>query len=215
MGAQVKVCGISTPETMAVALEAGADFVGLVFFPPSPRNVELPLARELALMASGTADVVALLVDPDDAMVGRIAAELGPDVIQLHGRETPERVFSIGEMAATRTMKSVAVSDRADAQRALDYKSAADLILFDAKAPKDGVLPGGNGLSFDWTAIADVAGQVDYMLAGGLTPDNVAEAIAVTGAPAVDVSSGVESAPGIKDPLLIRAFIEAVRGAGS
>jgi phosphoribosylanthranilate isomerase len=211
--ARVKICGLSTPETMEAALEAGADYVGLVFFPRSPRHVEMAAARELAMMASGTADVVALLVDPDDALVGRIAAELGPDIIQLHGKETPERVLAIGEMAATRTMKAVAVADRADAERALDYKAAADLILFDAKPPKDAVLPGGNGLAFDWTAIADVASQVDYMLSGGLTPDNVAEAIAVTGARAVDVSSGVESAPGVKDADLIRSFIAAAHSA--
>lgn len=211
VSAQVKICGLSTPEAMAAALEAGADYVGLVFFPPSPRHVEIGVARELAMMASGTADVVALVVDPDDALVGRIAAELGPDMIQLHGHETPERVMAVGEMAATRTMKAVAVADRADAQRALDYRAAADMILFDAKPPKEAVLPGGNGLAFDWAAIAEVAGQVDYMLSGGLTPGNVAEAIRVTGTRAVDVSSGVESAPGVKDPALISAFIAAAK----
>lgn len=213
MTVKVKICGLSSPETMEAALEAGADYVGLVFFPPSPRNVGLAVARELSLMASGTADVVALVVDPTDELVGKIAAELGPDLIQLHGHETPERVVAVAEMAATRTMKAVSVVDADDAEKALDFKGAADLILFDAKPPKGAVLPGGNGLAFDWTAIRDVADRVDYMLSGGLTPETVGEAIQVTGAPAVDVSSGVESAPGVKDPARIKAFVREAKAA--
>ena len=213
MATAVKICGLSTPETMEAALEAGADYVGLVFFEKSPRHVSMKVARDLANLASGTSDVVALLVNPDDRLVSEIAAEIGPDLIQLHGSETPERVGEIAAAAGTRTMKAVAVQKKEDAAVALDYKGIADLILFDAKPPTDAVLPGGNGLAFDWTAIEAVAADVDYMLSGGLTPENAPEAIRVTGAPAVDVSSGVESAPGIKDPGLIRAFVKAAKAA--
>lgn len=213
MPIKVKICGLSTPETMAVALDAGADYVGLVFFPKSPRHVGLDQARMLAAQASGYADVVALLVDPDDALIGQIASEIGPDVVQLHGSETPDRVLEVGERMGARTMKAISVSSQDDAMVALRFKGAADTILFDAKPPESAVLPGGNGLSFDWTAIARVAGEIDYMLSGGLNPLNVAEAIHVTSAAAVDVSSGVESSPGRKDPELIRAFIAAAKSA--
>lgn len=211
MPAKVKICGLSTPETMAAALEAGADYIGLVLFPKSPRNVSLEQARLLASQASGRAEVVVLIVDPDDALIGRVASEIGPDIIQLHGSETPDRVRDIGQRTGARTMKAISVSTQEDAVRALDYLGSADLILFDAKPPKGAVLPGGNGLAFDWRALASVAGEVDFMLSGGLNPDNIGEAIRVTGAPAVDVSSGVESAPGRKDPKLIKSFIEAAR----
>ncbi len=210
----VKICGLSTPETLEAAIAAGADYVGLVHFPKSPRHVTLEAAAALAAQASGRAMVVMLLVNPDEALVGRVAAEIGPDVVQLHGAETPQRVREIGARTGARTIKAIAVATREDAAAALDYRDAADLILFDAKPPKDAILPGGNGLAFDWNAICDVAGEVDYMLSGGLNPDNVAEAVRVTRAPAVDVSSGVESAPGIKDPALITAFIAAAKGAG-
>lgn len=209
---KVKICGLSTPETMDVALEAGADYVGLVHFPKSPRHVSLEAARDLAARASGRAEIVLLLVNPDDALVGQAAALVGPDIVQLHGSETPDRVREVGEKFGARTMKAVSVATREDAAVALAYKGAADLILFDAKPPKEAVLPGGNALAFDWTALEAVAGEVDFMLAGGLNPHNVAEAIRVTGAPRVDVSSGVESAPGVKDAELIRAFIAAAKG---
>lgn len=207
----VKICGLSTPETMAAALDAGADYVGLVFFPKSPRNVSFEAAKALAAQASGRAEVVVLTVDADDALIGKIAAEIGPDIVQLHGSETPDRVLEVGRACGARTMKAIKVETRCDAQGALAYRGAADLILFDAKPPKDAVLPGGNGLAFDWTAIEAVAAEVDFMLSGGLTPENVREAIGFTRAPAVDVSSGVEAAPGVKDAALIRAFIEAAK----
>ena len=210
---RVKICGLSTLETMEAALQAGAEYVGLVFFAKSPRNVGLSRARDLANMASGEAEVVALVVDADDRMIDEIVGEVGPDIIQLHGSETPERVAEIADRTATRTMKAIKVATREDARVALDYKGIADLILFDAKPPPGAVLPGGNGLAFDWTAIEEVARKVPFMLSGGLTPGNVAEAIRVTGAPAVDVSSGVESAPGVKDVALIHAFVAAAKSA--
>jgi len=213
MSAKVKICGLSTPDTMDAALNAGADYVGLVFFPKSPRNVDLTVARTLAAMASGVADVVALTVDADDAMIMQIATEVGPDFIQLHGTEGPSRVADVAERANVRTIKSVEVASRDDAAVARDYHGVADLILFDAKPPKGAALPGGNGLAFDWSAISEVAAEVDFLLAGGLNPANVAEAIRVTGAPIVDVSSGVERAPGVKDPDLIRAFVAAAKAA--
>ncbi|MEM9030754.1 MAG: phosphoribosylanthranilate isomerase [Pseudomonadota bacterium] len=209
--ARVKICGLSTAETMEVALDAGADFVGLVFFAKSPRNVSIAQARGLAEQASGRAEIVALVVDPDDELVGQIAAQVGPDVIQLHGAETPDRVREIGQKTGARTMKAIKVATRTDAAAALAYRDSADLILFDAKPPPGAELPGGNGLAFDWTALAEVAAEVDYMLSGGLSPENVRLAIEVTGAPAVDVSSGVESAPGVKDAARIRAFIAAAK----
>ena len=214
MTTEVKICGLKTPATMAVALEAGADYVGLVFFPPSPRTLDVAVARPLAEMARGQARIVALTVDPDDALVDAIAAELRPDVIQLHGSETPARATEIKQRTGCTVMKAVKVATAVDAEAAFTYaapKGPCDMILFDAKAPKDAVLPGGNGLTFDWRALEGVAGRLDYMLSGGLTPDNVAEAVRLTGARAVDVSSGVESAPGIKDAARIRAFLKAAK----
>ncbi|MEO0728802.1 MAG: phosphoribosylanthranilate isomerase, partial [Pseudomonadota bacterium] len=183
----------------------------LVFFPKSPRHLSVSDAARLSEIASGRADVVALMVNPTDADVAEIATEVGPDIIQLHGSETLERVAAIAEMSATRVMKAIAVSTADDAERARDYDSAADLILFDAKPPAGSELPGGNGVGFDWSMLEAVKDDVSYMLSGGLTPETVANAIAATGCPAVDVSSGVESAPGIKDVHLISAFIKAAK----
>jgi len=214
MTVDVKICGLSTPATMAVALEAGADYVGLVFFPPSPRTLDLATAVPLADMARGQAKIVALTVDPDDALVDAIAANLRPDIIQLHGSETPERAGEIKKRSGCAVMKAVKVATSDDAETAFAYavpNGPCDTILFDAKAPKDAILPGGNGLTFDWRALEGVAGRHDYMLSGGLTPDNVAAAIRLTGTRAVDVSSGVESAPGTKDSALIRAFLKAAK----
>ncbi len=207
MTIEVKICGLKTPAMMQAALEAGADYVGLVFFESSPRNVSIEQAAELADMASERAKVVVLLVDPGDGMVDRIMPYIAPDILQLHGSETPARVAEIKRRTGATIMKVIKVETAADAARALDYAGIADLILFDAKAPKGSVLPGGNGLTFDWSVLDDVKDKVPYMLSGGLTPENVAEAIRLTGARRVDVSSGVESSPGEKDADLIRAFI--------
>lgn len=210
----VKICGLKTPATMTVALDAGADYVGLVFFPPSPRTLTLAQAEPLAEMARGTAKIVVLTVDADDALIDTITAQLRPDIIQLHGSETPERAAVIKQRTGSEVMKAVKVATAADAETAFAY-AAPDgpcaTVLYDAKAPKDAILPGGNGLTFDWHALEGIAGRLDYMLSGGLNPDNVAEAVRLTGARAVDVSSGVETAPGLKDAARIRAFLAAAK----
>jgi phosphoribosylanthranilate isomerase len=208
MTARVKICGLSTPETMQAALDVGADFVGLVFFAKSPRNVSLAQAVKLADMARGQADIVTLVVDADDALLHDIARELRPDFIQAHGKESVERIIEIKEITDISVIKACSVATPADVKASLVYDGVVDLMLYDAKAPADG-LPGGNGLAFDWRILKGV--PQPYMLAGGLTPENVGEAIQVTGAQIVDVSSGVESAPGVKDAKLIAKFIEAAK----
>lgn len=214
MAAEVKICGLSTPETMDAALDAGADLVGLVFFPRSPRNVTLEQASALAERARGRARVVTLVVDADDALLRAIAETVRPDLIQAHGAETPERVAEIARLTGRPVIKAIRVSDQADIAAAAAFSGVASLILYDAKAPETlgNALPGGNGHAFDW-GLLEGQRRPAFMLAGGLTPENVAEAIRVTGAPVVDVSSGVESAPGIKDIGLIRKFIEAAKAA--
>jgi phosphoribosylanthranilate isomerase len=197
---------------MRAALDAGADYVGLVFFPKSPRNVTMGAAGELAVMARGRAVSVALLVDPDDALVDAAAAA-GPDMIQLHGDESPERAAAIRVRSGRGIIKAVKVGGADDARAASAYLGAADIILFDAMPPRTaGALPGGNGAAFDWRALAEAGPPPDgFILSGGLNPGNVREAIAMTGARAVDVSSGVERAPGEKDEDLIRRFIQAAK----
>ncbi len=211
MAIEVKICGLKTLDSKQAALDAGADYVGLVFFENSPRNVSIETAAELADLASGRAKVVVLLVDPGDGIVDRIMPYVAPDILQLHGSETPARVAEIKRRTGATIMKAIQVETAADAALALDYIGIADLILFDAKAPKDAILPGGNGLTFDWRVLDGVKANVPYMLSGGLTPGNVTEAIRLTGARRVDVSSGVELSPGEKDADLIRAFIAAAK----
>lgn len=215
MSVKAKICGIRTSEAMEAALEGGADYVGLVFYKPSPRNVDLATAAELAGIARGRAQVVTLLVDADDGAIGEIVGAVAPDLLQLHGSETPERVAEIRARFGVPVMKVIKVETGADAAAAFDYTAVADKIMFDAKAPKSmrGALPGGNGIAFDWRALDDVRGKIDFMLSGGLNPDNVTEAIRLTGAAEVDVSSGVESAPGAKDVTLIRRFLQAAKTA--
>jgi phosphoribosylanthranilate isomerase len=212
--AQVKICGLSEPMTMKAALDAGADMVGLVFFGKSPRNVNVEQAAALAKMAKGKATVVALVVDADDKLLELITKRVRPDYFQAHGNETPNRVSEIAKLTDVKVIKAIAVREASDVAKAENYLGKADLVLFDAKAPETlkHALPGGNGISFDWTLLKDIKGQ--FMLSGGLSPENVAEAIAVTGAPIVDVSSGVETAPGIKDAELIRKFIEQAKLGG-
>ena len=212
--AQVKICGLSEPITMKAALDAGADMVGLVFFAKSPRNVNVEQAAALAKMAKGKAAVVALVVDADDKLLDLITKRVRPDYFQAHGNETPNRVLEIAKLTGVKVIKAIAVREASDVSKAASYQSKADLVLFDAKAPdslKD-ALPGGNGISFDWALLSDIKGR--FMLSGGLNPENVAEAVAVTDAPIVDVSSGVETAPGIKDAALIRKFIEQAKLGG-
>jgi phosphoribosylanthranilate isomerase len=213
MAARVKICGIRTAEALGAALQARADLIGLVFFPPSPRNLSIEEAEPLAEYARGFAAVVALVVDADDALLERIMAAVHPDMLQLHGSETPARVAEIRERFGKPVMKAIKVATAEDAEAALDYREIADLILFDARPPKGADRPGGHGAAFDWSVLAGVRDKVPFMLSGGLTPENVGEAIRVTGATAVDVSSGVETAPGIKNPGLIRAFIRAAKSA--
>jgi phosphoribosylanthranilate isomerase len=215
MPAKVKICGLSTPETVDAAIEAGADFVGLVFYPKSPRNVSLAKAASLVERARGKARIVALTVDADDAQLMEIVSQVDPDFIQAHGSETPERIAEISALTGKPVIKAIRVKDADDIVAAADHSGAASLILYDAKAPETlgSALPGGNGHAFDW-ALLDGQKRNAFMLAGGLTAENVTQAIRVTGAPIVDVSSGVESAPGIKDIELIRKFIEAAKRGG-
>ena len=215
MTIEVKICGLRNEATLEAALAAGADYVGFVFFERSPRNIVPATARALAEKARGRAKTVALLVDPDDALLAEIVSVVDPDIIQLHGTETPARVGEVARRFGKPVLKAVPVANAADVEAALAYAGAADRILFDARPlPSEaGALPGGNGIAFDWQALAGIGGRIDYMLAGGLTPENVAAAVRLTGAPAVDVSSGVESRPGEKDPELIRRFIRAAKTA--
>lgn len=215
MSTLVKICGLSTAATLEAALGAGADLVGLVFFPRSPRHVSLEAARALAGQARGRAGVVALTVDADDDALGAIEAAVAPDWWQMHGRETPSRVGTIRERTGRPVMKAVGVSTRDDLAAADPYRAVADMILFDAKPPKGAILPGGNGVSFDWTVLAGLDLPIPFMLSGGLGLETVPEALRVSGAGGLDVSSGVESAPGRKDCDKIRAFVAAARMAAS
>jgi phosphoribosylanthranilate isomerase len=212
MPTKVKICGLKTEAALEAALAGGADFVGLVFFPPSPRNVTLAVAKALADRARGRARIVALIVDPDDALIAQVVASAGPDLIQLHGDETPTRVAEVRARWGIPVMKAVPVETAEDAHAARQFSPVADLILFDARAPADSARPGGNGAPFDWRTLLGVTEGMPFVLSGGLTPDNVAEAIRLTGATTVDVSSGVESSPGEKDPELIRRFLRAAKG---
>jgi phosphoribosylanthranilate isomerase len=209
----VKICGLSTPATFDAALEAGADMVGFVFFPKSPRHIDWATARALGQQARGRAKIVALSVDADDETLKRIVDALSPDLMQLHGSETPARVKEIGELCARPTMKAIGVASRADLAAAKAYEGVADLLLIDAKPPKDAALPGGNGRPFEWSLTRDFHPSIPWLLSGGLDPLTVETAIALSGARGVDVSSGVESAPGVKDGAKIKAFVAAARRA--
>jgi phosphoribosylanthranilate isomerase len=207
----VKICGLSSPTTLDAALASGADMVGFVFFDPSPRNLSPGQARALAGQLHGRAQKVALTVDAGDARLEAIVDALAPDILQLHGRESPERVRAIRARFGIPVMKAIGVASRADLDKADAYGEAADMLLFDAKPAPEAVLPGGNGQAFDWSILSDFTAARPWMLSGGLDAGNVGEALAATGALGVDVSSGVESAPGVKDPARIATFIAAVR----
>lgn len=211
--ARVKICGLSTPATLEVALKAGADWIGLVHFLRSPRHVDFEQASRLSAQARGRADRVILLVDPDDALVRAAIEAVDPDLIQLHGRESPERVAAIRALAGRPVMKAIGVATRADLAPIAAYAGVADRILLDAKPAPDAALPGGNGHRFDWTILEGAELPDGTMLSGGLDSGNVRDALARTGLGAVDVSSGVESAPGLKDPAKIAAFVAAARSA--
>jgi phosphoribosylanthranilate isomerase len=209
----VKICGLKSAEALETALESGADQVGFVFFPPSPRHLSLPAARALGAQVKDRAGKVALTVDATDAMLAGVVEALKPDMLQLHGSETPERVVAIRSRFGLPVMKALPVAERADLSPIREYANVADRLLFDARAPREATRPGGLGTPFDWTLLKDIDRRIVFMLSGGLDAQNVGEALAITRAPGVDVSSGVERAPGEKDPGKIRAFIRAARAA--
>ncbi len=206
---KVKLCGLTRPEDVVVAAEAGAAYVGFVFFPKSPRYVTLEHAREMALAAPLGLAKVGLVVDPDNATLDRLTDQVPLDMIQLHGHESPDRVIEVKKRYGLPVMKAVGVADETDLAAIDTYSEVADQILLDTKPPKDATRPGGNAVAFDWTLIAGRRWSVPWMLAGGLTIDNVAEAIRRTGAKQLDLSSALESAPGVKDHAKMRAFVEA------
>ena len=213
MSLLVKICGLSTPETLDVALEAGADMVGLNFFSPSPRYVSLETARALGSRVGGRARKVAVMVDADDTLLGGIVEALEPDMLQLHGHETPQRVAAVRESFGLPVMRALPIESKDDLAAIALYTKVADRLLFDARPPPEATRPGGLGKPFDWHLLENLDVSIPFMLSGGLDPNNVADALRITRAPGVDVSSGVESAPGVKDPDKIRAFIRAARSA--
>ncbi|MBA4805099.1 MAG: phosphoribosylanthranilate isomerase [Brevundimonas sp.] len=213
MSVLAKICGLTTSETLDAALAGGAAFVGAVSFPKSPRHLELIAAAALFERARGRARVVAVTVDADDALLTEIALILRPDLIQLHGAETPERAAQARLLTGAGIIRALPVRTAADLEAAAAFEPVVDWLMFDAKPPEGATLPGGVGASFDWSLLAGRSFAKPWFLAGGLSPDNLAGAVRITGAPAVDVSSGVESAPGVKDPGRIAAFLEAARSA--
>ena len=214
MNPLMKICGLSTPETVASALENGAHMIGFIFFPKSPRNVSVERAGELSQAAAGRALSVAVSVDAADEALDAIVSGMNPNMLQLHGHESPERVTAVKARFGLPVMKAISIHGRADLGQIAPFVGIADKFLLDAKAPKGSELPGGNGVSFDWTLLSALDPGLDYMLSGGLNAGNVAEALRVTHAPGLDVSSGVESAPGVKDIVLINKFFAAAAAAG-
>ena len=210
---QTKICGLKTPEGVTAALDGGAAFIGFNMFPASPRYISAEDAARLAPPARGRTRIVAVTVDPDDAFLDRLMTSLRPDLIQLHGRETPTRAAAIAARTGAEVIKALPVSDASDVDTAAPFDAAVTHLMFDAKAPAGAAFPGGHGVAFDWSVLKGRRFSRPWFLAGGLDPWNVAEAIGGAGAPMVDVSSGVERGPGIKDPALISAFLEAVRRA--
>lgn len=213
MALDIKICGLSTAEALDAALAGGATHVGFIFFPKSPRNIAPAEAGRLRKAAAGRAKAVAVTVDADDAFLDEIVAAMAPDMLQLHGHETPARVAEVKARYGLPVMKAFSVRDAADLAGLEAYRGIADRFLFDAKPPKGAELPGGNGVPFDWTVLAALDPAVDYMLSGGLNAANIGEALRLVSPAGIDISSGVESAPGVKDPALIEGFFRAVRAA--
>jgi phosphoribosylanthranilate isomerase len=211
----IKICGLSTPQTLDAALTVGVEMIGLVFHPRSPRFVSDIQALELAAMARGRAEIVALIVDHEPDEARHLVEWLRPDWLQLHGQETPERVGAIKDATGLRVMKALGIATQHDLAAIASYQEVADRILLDAKAPKDAAYPGGHGRPFDWSILAALDPALRFMLSGGLDPANVAQAITVTRPSGVDVSSGVESAPGVKDIDRITDFVVAARAAAA
>ena len=213
MTVQAKICGLTDPTAMNAAIRFGADLVGLVFFPPSPRNIAVEDAAMLAALVPERVLTVGLFVDPDDELIDRVLSRVKLDAIQLHGEEPVDRCADLRNRTGRQVYKAIKVRDADDLVSADRYAKVCDRLLFDAKPPKDATRPGGNAEAFDWTVLEGRKFDVPWLLAGGLTPDNVKSAIRMTGAPGVDTSSGVESAPSKKDPAKIKAFLDAVRSA--
>ena len=210
MSVAAKICGLSTPETVAAAIAGGARFVGFVFFPPSPRNLSPAQAAPLVRAVPSGVTRVGVFVDPDDDLLKRVLAAAPLDLIQLHGDETPERVAQVKQRFGKKTMKAIKVAGDDDLAAAPRYYKVADWLMFDARPPKTATRPGGNALAFDWELLSARRWPLPWMLSGGLTPENVAEAVGIAHATSVDVSSGIESTPGVKDVAKIRAFLGAV-----
>jgi phosphoribosylanthranilate isomerase len=212
--ADIKICGLSTLETVRVALKRGADYLGFIHFSKSPRHLSLPDMADLVRRTRAEAPnarLVSVVVDPDDALVEALMRDVRPGLIQLHGRETPQRVAAIRARANLPVIKAVSVSEAADLGAGKPYEAVADHLLFDAKTPKDAALPGGMGLSFDWNIMRGWTGEKPWFLAGGLDANNIAEAARISGARGFDISSGVESSPGVKDPALISDFLRVAK----
>lgn len=207
---KVKICGLSEPKTLTAALENGADFIGFVFYEPSPRHIEIEVAKYLANFIPDDVQTVGLFVNPTNEQLSEVLNDIPLNMIQLHGNETPERVSEIKKKFNLPIMKAIPVSSKDDLDQANQYENVADWLLFDAKGEK---LPGGNGIAFDWDILKNYKGSKPWMLAGGLTPDNITEALALLSPDAVDVSSGVESDKGIKDVHKIRSFLQAGKKA--
>lgn len=209
---QAKICGLNDAVSVQAAINGGAAYIGMVFFPPSPRSVTPGQAGKLTQSVPSSVKIVGLFVDPDDALIQSVLDGVKLDLIQLHGSETPDRIREIKGTFATPVMKALKIAEKADLEAIKDYQNVADMLLFDAKAPKtmENALPGGNGLIFDWRMLTDLSLPLPWMLAGGLDADNVAEAVLISGARCVDTSSGVEIKPGLKDPAKISRFLKAV-----
>ncbi|QNQ61530.1 phosphoribosylanthranilate isomerase [Brucella sp. 6810] len=215
MALDIKICGLKTPEAVAAALDGGATHIGFIFFPKSPRHITPDVAARLRAAATGRAVAVAVTVDADDETLDEIVKTVRPDMLQLHGGETPERVRFLKARYNLPVMKAFSIREAGDLEAIAPYRGIADRFLFDAKPPKGSELPGGNGISFDWNLLAALDADIDYMLSGGLNADNIAEALLKTGAPGIDISSGVECAPGEKDVRLIENFFQAVADANA
>ncbi|MES0193534.1 phosphoribosylanthranilate isomerase [Mesorhizobium sp. C264A] len=213
MALDIKICGLKTDDATAAALAGGASHVGFIFFARSPRYVEPAAAGRLRQAAIGKALAVAVTVDADDAFLDEIVEKMRPDMLQLHGTETPERVAEVKARYGSPVMKVFSVSEAADLERLQPFIGVADRFMFDAKPPKGSQLPGGNGVAFDWRILAGLDAGLDYMLSGGLNAANIGDALRSANPPAIDISSGVESGPGVKDPALIEQFFQAVRAA--
>lgn len=209
----IKICGLKTDAALSAALSGGASHVGFIFFPKSPRNIAPEEAGRLRQMARGKAKAVAVTVDADDAALDAIVAATAPDMLQLHGKESPERVAAVKARYGLPVMKAFSVSEAADLAKPRPFAGMADRFLFDAKPPAGSELPGGNGVSFDWRLLSGLDAEVDYMLSGGLNAANIGDALRLANPPGIDISSGVESAPGVKDVVLITEFFRAVRAA--